>query len=170
MSLSVKIRRTRILVTGAAAASLAALAIAGPAQAATAAPSRTAGSTVSVQQARALAPTEIVNLGVTVREGQAIQCFVAARYGYTGEVNGQLDTDSWKAIQRELTVFTPHVGTPGVYSGPIDGIVDSETITALQQMLTAITGYRGPIDGIVNPDLEAAFARYGDALIEDSGC
>jgi hypothetical protein len=174
MSRSTKVRRTTNLVAGAVVASLAALGISGAAQAApTAGPSssvHTTASTVRPRQAQATAANETVNLGLTIEQAEVIQIFLHARYRYTGPIDGQLDTDSWMALQRELTAFEPDgPGTPGAYNGPIDGIVDADTITALQKMLTVITGYRGPIDGIVNPDLEAAFARYAVTLEEDDG-
>jgi lysozyme family protein len=123
-----------------------------------------------VSQARAFTSDDVVNLGLTVREGQAVQGFLKARYSYTGEINGQLDTESWKALQRELTVFGSEDDGVGVYTGPIDGIVDSDTISALQQLLAPpIAGYTGPIDGVANAQTEAAFAVYADTLIEDDG-
>ena len=124
---------------------------------------RTAVSTTSLPQARILAPDATVNLGLTIREGQAVQRWLAARYGYTGAIDGQLGTDSWMALQLELVKF-------GSYNGPIDGIVDSDTIAALQQLLAPpIAGYTGPIDGIANPETEAAFALYAETLIADDG-
>jgi hypothetical protein len=158
VSRSPKIRRTTTLAAGAAAVGLAALAFAGPAQAATATPAGTAS------QAHVLDETgEVNNLGLTPREAIAVQGFIKARYGYTGELDGKLGQESWMGIQRELTKF-------GTYTGTIDGIVDTETIMALQGMLAPpIAGYVGPIDGTDNPATEAAFALYADTLIEDDG-
>lgn len=170
MSLSTRIRSAGTLATGAAVAGIAVLAVAGPAQAAPAIATHTAASTTSVSQAQVLASDEIINLGLTIREGQAVQGFLKARYGYAGEINGQLDTESWKAMQRELTTFGSQDDGVGVYTGPIDGIVDSDTISALQQLLAPpIAGYTGPIDGVANPQTETAFAVYADTLIEDDG-
>ncbi|GHJ39404.1 peptidoglycan-binding domain-containing protein [Streptomyces sp. TS71-3] len=165
MSHSARIRHTPTLAAGAAVLGLAALAFAGPAQAATAASTgvaRTAHSTVSLPGARVLASDASVNLGLTTRQAQAVQRWLASAYSYKGAIDGQLGADSWMALQRELQTF-------GVYSGPIDGVVDSDTLSALQQLLTAIAGYRGAIDGTDTPETEAAFARYAEALIEDDG-
>jgi lysozyme family protein len=160
MHLSTRFRRTTVLAAGAAAVGLAGLGIANPAQAATVSPAR---STVITSEVRALASQSTENLGLTTREAQAIQRFVAARYGYTGAINGELGTDSWMALQRELVKF-------GSYSGPIDGLVDTDTVAALQQLLAPpIAGYTGPIDGVVNSATEAAFALYAETLIEDDG-
>lgn len=161
MTLSAGIRRTATLAAGAVAVGLAAIAFALPAQAATAGPATVARTADSAQ---VLAPNDTFNnLGLTTREAQAVQRFLAARYGYTGPIDGQLGTDSWMALQLEMVRF-------GSYTGPIDGIVDTETIAALQQLLESpIAGYTGPIDGIDSPETEAAFAVYAETLIADDG-
>lgn len=160
MSRSTRIRSAAIVAAGVAATGFALSAVAGPAQAAS----------VNPAPASATSTGDIVNLGLTIREGQAVQGFLKARYSYPGAINGQLDTESWKAMQRELTAFDSQDDGVGVYTGPIDGIVDTETISALQQLLAPpIAGYTGPIDGVDNPQTEAAFRVYADTLIEDDG-
>ncbi|MEU8733639.1 peptidoglycan-binding protein [Streptomyces tendae] len=166
MSFSARIRRTAIAGIGAATVGLVTLALTAPAQAATTAPTDAAHalhSTANPVQSDAFASrTAFNNLGLTTRQAQAVQGWLQDRYAYPGPINGELDNESWRYLQIEMTVF-------GTYNGPIDGIVDSDTIAALQLLLRPpIAGYQGPIDGVDSPATEAAFALYAEGLIIDS--
>lgn len=106
-----------------------------------------AGSEVSV--------LAVNNLGLTVAEAKKVQDWLKQYWGYTGAIDGQLGTNSWKAFQRCLKQYWG-------YTGEIDGIVGPNTIKALQRLLKDSWGYTGPIDGIAGAGTKAAFKRFAN--------
>lgn len=83
---------------------------------------------------------------------QSMQCRLqegpAARWGYTGPVDGAMGVNSWKGVQRFVTA---HYG----YTGPIDGVPGTNTYKALQRWAgdTSHGGtYTGPVDGVMGPN------------------
>ncbi|PJE96540.1 hypothetical protein CUT44_18845 [Streptomyces carminius] len=101
--------------------------------------------------AEAAAPLAVVNLGLTITQAKNLQAYLRDFYGYTGAIDGQLGTNSWKAMQRSLRNFG--------YTGAIDGVVGGGTVKALQRLLRSY-GYDGPLDGIIGPETKAAFRGY----------
>ncbi|SDT83480.1 Putative peptidoglycan binding domain-containing protein [Streptomyces sp. TLI_053] len=97
--------------------------------------------------------TTVENLGLNASQAEYLQDWLARYWGYPGEINGLLDTESWKAFQRFLQTYWS-------YTGPIDGAVSTETIKALQRRLKAEESYNGPIDGIAGPSTREAFKRF----------
>ncbi|MED7951845.1 peptidoglycan-binding domain-containing protein [Streptomyces sp. BE303] len=97
--------------------------------------------------------TTVENLGLNTSEAEYLQDWLALYWGYPGEINGLLDTESWKALQRFLQAKWG-------YLGAIDGIVDTETVQALQRRLKEHESYHGPIDGIAGPSTREAFKRF----------
>jgi lysozyme family protein len=95
------------------------------------------------------------NLGLTVAEAKKVQEWLKQYWGYTGAIDGQLGTNSWKAFQRCLKQYWG-------YTGEIDGIVGPNTIKALQRLLKDSWGYTGPIDGIAGAGTKAAFKRFAN--------
>ncbi|MYR95417.1 peptidoglycan-binding protein [Streptomyces sp. SID8374] len=144
---------TRTFVSVATAAGIAAgtLGAAGTSFAAT--PAQQSAPAVS---AEAVAPLAVVNLGLSTAQAKKVQGWLKRSYGYTGAIDGQLGTNSWKAFQR----FLRHWG----YDGAIDGVVGSGTVKALQRSLKNQYGYTGAIDGIAGPGTQAAFKRLADRL------
>ncbi len=146
---------TRTLVSATAIAGITAGSLAG-ASASLAAP---APATKSAASSQAVAPFAVNNLGLNTSEAQKVQRLLKRDpvCGYTGAIDGQLGTESWKAIQRCLK------GKGWGYTGPIDGIVGSGTVKALQRMLKDY-GYTGAIDGIVGAGTKAAFKKFANSL------
>ncbi|WP_431961527.1 peptidoglycan-binding domain-containing protein [Actinacidiphila sp. bgisy160] len=102
-------------------------------------------------------PLAVVNLGLSTTQGRYVQCWLKyGNYGYTGALDGQLGTESWKAFQRYLKAAYG-------YTGAIDGIVGSGTVTALQRLLKAHYGYTGAIDGVAGSGTQAAFKTFANA-------
>jgi peptidoglycan hydrolase-like protein with peptidoglycan-binding domain len=93
------------------------------------------------------------NLGLSTTEARYVQCWLQDYWDYNGALDGQLGTNSWKAMQRNLQ---KHWG----YDDSIDGIVGKNTIMALQRSMKAHQGYDGEIDGIAGPKTKAAFKRF----------
>ncbi|WP_030737144.1 peptidoglycan-binding domain-containing protein [Streptomyces sp. NRRL F-2890] len=137
------IARTLVTATAAIAVGAGSLATAGTA---VAAPSEK--QTVATAE---VAPLAVVNLGLTINQAKNVQSYLKVYYGYTGAVDGQLGTQSWKAMQRMLRSYG--------YSGAIDGIVGGGTIQSLQRLLRT-AGYDGPIDGLAGPGTQAAFKTW----------
>jgi hypothetical protein len=102
-----------------------------------------------------VAPLAVENLGLSVPEAMKVQDWLKQWWSYTGEINGQLDTESWKAFQRFLAAYWS-------YPGEINGTVGSDTVKALQRMLKVQCGYTGKIDGVAGPDTRAAFKRFAN--------
>jgi peptidoglycan hydrolase-like protein with peptidoglycan-binding domain len=73
---------------------------------------------------------------------------------HTGELDGQLGTNSWKAFQRNLKTYYG-------YTGSIDGDPGVNTIKALQRLLK-LHGYTGAIDGDAGTGTRAAFKNFSD--------
>ncbi|MFG3214713.1 peptidoglycan-binding domain-containing protein [Streptomyces tendae] len=96
------------------------------------------------------------NFGLTGTQAKNVQRWLAPRYDYTGDIDGLLGTQSWKAMQRYLAAHWR-------YADPIDGIPGPDTIKALQKFLRESFDYTGPIDGIAGPGTRAAFARFADS-------
>ncbi|XVS61787.1 peptidoglycan-binding domain-containing protein [Actinosynnema sp. CA-299493] len=101
-------------------------------------------------------PLAVVNLGLSTTQAKYVQCWLQDYWGYTGGIDGELGTNSWKAFQRNLRT---HWG----YTGAIDGIVGSGTVSALQRLLRAHWGYTGAIDGVAGDGTKAAFGRFANA-------
>ncbi|MEU9012750.1 peptidoglycan-binding protein [Streptomyces sp. NPDC048479] len=143
---------TRTLVSFTAVVGIAAgsLASAGAGFAASAPTSKPAASS------EAVVPLALVNLGLSTAQAKNVQCWLKANWGYTGALDGQLGTNSWKAFQRNLRAYWG-------YTGAIDGIVGSGTVKALQRLLKDSWGYTGAIDGDPGPGTQAAFKRFANA-------
>ncbi|MBB1246128.1 peptidoglycan-binding protein, partial [Streptomyces durbertensis] len=108
-----------------------------------------------------ITPQAVENLGLTVRQAKGIQRHLWQLGHDPGTIDGQLGTNSWKAMQRSLRSYG--------YSDAIDGIVGPNTIKALQRMLKQHWGYSGAIDGIAGSGTRAAFARCGTAWANNYG-
>ncbi|MET7369535.1 peptidoglycan-binding protein [Streptomyces sp. NPDC005566] len=96
------------------------------------------------------------NLGLSPSQAKAIQRVLKDRWGYTGDIDGELGTNSWKAMQRFLKA---HWG----YTDSIDGDPGPNTVRALQRYLKEYFGYTGKIDGDPGPGTQAAFKRAANA-------
>jgi lysozyme family protein len=107
---------------------------------------------VSSQDVSVLA---VNNLGLTTAEAKKVQNWLKQYWGYTGAIDGQLGTNSWKAFQRCLKQYWG-------YNDAIDGIVGPNTIKALQRLLKDSWGYTGAIDGIAGAGTKAAFKRFAN--------
>ncbi|MBV2357744.1 peptidoglycan-binding protein [Streptomyces sp. J2-1] len=120
----------------------------------------TAGTSVAaptphtkVQPASVLATN---NLGLSTTQAKYVQCFMRdAPASYTGSIDGQLGTNSWKAMQRHLKAYW-------AYTDSIDGDPGPNTIRALQRMLAFGWGYKDKIDGDPGADTKAAFKRFAN--------
>ncbi|MFB7758834.1 peptidoglycan-binding domain-containing protein [Streptomyces xiamenensis] len=110
-----------------------------------------------VVAAESVAPLAVVNLGLTSAEAQKLQRWLKTYFGYTGAIDGQLGTESWKAMQRFLRQSSG-------YTDAIDGIVGPNTVKALQRWLKSAWGYTGAIDGIAGSGTQAAFKRFANGL------
>ncbi|MFF7646893.1 peptidoglycan-binding domain-containing protein [Streptomyces canus] len=97
------------------------------------------------------------NLGLTYDQAKGIQRWLKGSWGYTGNIDGLLGTESWKAIQRYLA-------RDWGYTDPIDGIAGPDTIRALQRFLTEYSIYTGPIDGIAGPGTRAAWSNWANYI------
>jgi len=95
-----------------------------------------------------------VNVGLSAAQASNVQCFLQQFWGYPGPIDGDLGTNSWKAMQRLLKT---HWG----YTGAIDGVVGGGTVAALQRLLR-FWGYAGPIDGIIGDGTRAAFRNFAN--------
>ncbi|MEW2072005.1 hypothetical protein, partial [Streptomyces sp. NPDC007346] len=113
--------KTLVSVTTAVGIAAGGLAAAGTASAA---PVSAEKASVSAE----VAPLAVVNLGLSTTQARYVQCYLKKNWSYTGALDGQLGTNSWKAMQRRLA------HNQG-YTGAIDGIVGSGTISALQRLL-----------------------------------
>lgn len=122
-----------------------------------------AGFAVSQAVADPVSPPDVSvlavnNLGLSGQQARYVQCFLRTHpANYTGAIDGQLGTNSWKAMQRWLAEYWN-------YNDSIDGIVGPNTIRALQRMLAFGWGYTDPIDGIAGPDTRAAFKRFANEM------
>ncbi|MEV3871772.1 peptidoglycan-binding domain-containing protein [Streptomyces sp. NPDC049906] len=143
---------TRALVSTTALAGLLVGSLAG-ATVSTAAP---APSTPAAAEAE-FAPLAVVNLGLSTAQARYVQCYLKQNWSYTGAFDGQLGTNSWKAMQRRLA-------SGYGYTDTIDGIVGPNTVKALQRRLAAGYGYNGAIDGIAGSGTQAAFRTYANSL------
>lgn len=95
--------------------------------------------------------------GVTGRIfNQRLQLWGRQYGGYAGPLDGSLGTESWKAIQRNLT---REYG----YTGPIDGAPGVNTWKAFQRWASRY-GYLGPIDGVPGPKTWRAVAKALNTL------
>ncbi|MCZ4511621.1 peptidoglycan-binding domain-containing protein [Streptomyces sp. ActVer] len=105
----------------------------------------------------AVAPLAVNNLGLSTAQAKKVQGDLKAHWGYDGDIDGLLGTNSWKAMQRGLKEYWG-------YDDAIDGIVGPNTVKALQRWLKSKFGYNGDIDGIAGPGTQAAFKRAADSL------
>ncbi|MEX3104201.1 MULTISPECIES: peptidoglycan-binding domain-containing protein [unclassified Streptomyces] len=147
---------SRTLVGAATAAAIAVGSLAGA----------SAGFAAPAQETKAASSTEArilatVNLGLSQAEARKVQNALAARWRYTGDIDGLLGTESWMAMQRFLK---EHYG----YTDGIDGIVGTHTVEALQRYLKRFYGYEDRIDGDPGPNTRAAFKRM--AAVCPGGC
>lgn len=143
---------TRTLVSLTAVAGIAAGSLAG-ASAGLAAPTPAAKPAASSQ---AVVPFAVNNLGLSTAQAKKVQAGLRG-WGYTGDIDGLLGTDSWKAMQRFLKKYYD-------YNDDIDGIVGSNTVRALQRWLKSNWGYTGRIDGEAGSGTKDAFKRYANSL------
>ncbi|MET7741210.1 peptidoglycan-binding protein [Streptomyces sp. NPDC005385] len=96
------------------------------------------------------------NLGLSTTQAKYVQCFMRdAPASYTGSIDGQLGTNSWKAMQRHLRAYWS-------YTDSIDGDPGPNTIKALQRMLKFGWNYNDAIDGDPGADTKAAFKRFAN--------
>ncbi|MCX4882708.1 peptidoglycan-binding domain-containing protein [Streptomyces sp. NBC_00847] len=96
------------------------------------------------------------NFGLSSQQAKNMQCFLrTAPASYTGAIDGQLGTNSWKAFQRWLREYWD-------YNDSIDGDPGPNTIRALQRELAFGWGYTGAIDGIAGSGTKAAFKRLAN--------
>jgi lysozyme family protein len=108
--------------------------------------------------AQDVSPLVVNNLGLSSQQAKNVQCFLrTSPASYTGAIDGQLGTNSWKAMQRWLARYWD-------YNDSIDGIVGPNTIRALQRMLAFGWGYTDSIDGIAGPNTRAAFKRFANDM------
>ncbi|MFB4195989.1 peptidoglycan-binding domain-containing protein [Streptomyces carpaticus] len=143
-------RNTLVTVTALTALSAGGLVTAG-----TAGADQQRQQTVAVTES--VAPLAVVNLGLSTQQAKNVQCFLKnGGWGYSGAIDGQLGTNSWKAMQNRLS------SGYGYPSNQIDGIVGPNTVKALQRLLADKWGYTGAIDGIAGPATQAAFKRYAN--------
>ncbi|MFF0678243.1 peptidoglycan-binding protein [Streptomyces tendae] len=96
------------------------------------------------------------NLGLNRDQAKQLQRWLALHYNYTGDIDGLLGTESWKAVQRHLRMTWD-------YDLAVDGIPGPNTIKALQRSLRGY-GYTGPIDGIAGEGTRRAFAKFAGGL------
>jgi lysozyme family protein len=109
----------RVLVTATAATALVTGSLAG-ATTSFATPAQT-GAASSTE----VSPLAVVNLGLSTTQARYLQCYLKnGGWGYTGALDGELGTNSWKAMQRRLA---DGFG----YNDSIDGIVGTNTVMAL---------------------------------------
>lgn len=104
-------------------------------------------------------PLALVNLGLSYGQAQNVQCWLKfGNWGYTGWIDGELGTNSWKAFQRYLAAYRG-------YNDTIDGIVGTDTKMALQRELKyGGWGYTGAIDGDFGSGSQAAFKYFANSL------
>lgn len=111
------------------------------------------GPATKAQSATILATN---NLGLSATQAKYVQCFLRdAPASYTGGIDGQLGTNSWKAMQRHLRAYWN-------YNDSIDGDPGSNTIKALQRMLAFGWDYNDDIDGDPGTNTRAAFKRFAN--------
>ncbi|WP_217210712.1 peptidoglycan-binding protein [Streptomyces sp. AC550_RSS872] len=100
------------------------------------------------------------NLGLTKYQAYGVQCFLDDSPFVDLEVDGYLGKESWKAMQNFLNNNWDQ-------SLVVDGIVGPATIRGLQYFLkNGGWGYTGDLDGIAGSGTRAAFARFGQATLE----
>ncbi|MFF6781172.1 peptidoglycan-binding domain-containing protein [Streptomyces sp. NPDC012510] len=99
------------------------------------------------------------NLGLTSKQAKGIQRWLKG-WGYKGDIDGQLGTNSWKAMQTYLA-------KDWKYEDAIDGIVGPNTIKALQRFLKEHSNYEGAIDGIAGPGTRAAWSNWANFIYTD---
>lgn len=100
------------------------------------------------------------NLGLTKTQAYGVQCFLNTSVYVDIDVDGYLGPASWKAMQGFLNrSWDQNLVT--------DGIVGPATIKGLQYFLKhGGWGYTGKIDGIAGSGTRAAFAKFGQATLE----
>ncbi|MCX5050147.1 MULTISPECIES: peptidoglycan-binding domain-containing protein [unclassified Streptomyces] len=98
------------------------------------------------------------NFGLSSQQAKNVQCFMrGAPASYTGGIDGQLGTNSWKAMQRHLKAYWN-------YTDSIDGDPGPNTVKALQRMLAFGWGYTDRIDGDPGTNTRAAFKRFANDM------
>ena len=104
-----------------------------------------------------VSPLATQNFGLTSAEAKNVQRWLKTYWDYTGAIDGELGTNSWKAFQRCLKTYWG-------YTGAIDGDPGSNTIKALQRLLKSSWGYTGAIDGDAGSGTRAAFKRFANGI------
>ncbi|WP_151483365.1 peptidoglycan-binding domain-containing protein [Streptomyces albicerus] len=92
----------------------------------------------------------VVNLGLNTTRAKHWQCFMQEIGYYSGPIDGQLGTNSWKAAQEMFNDL-------GLGAGTVDGIVGPNTISALQKYLNRYASAGLTITGIAGPKTQDAF-------------
>jgi len=88
-----------------------------------------------------------------------IQKLLAARGFYSGPIDGQLSTETWKGIQSVC-------GMSGFYDLRfLDGIPGKNTYTGMQMYAAKNDNYRSPINGTIN---DAVWNGFTQSLREDA--
>lgn len=100
-----------------------------------------------------VSPLAVDNHGLNTTEARWVQCWLMDYWSYPGPLDGQLGTNSWKAMQRFLATYHG-------YTGNIDGDPGPNTNRALQRYLKSQWDYTDSIDGIFGPNSVAAFKRF----------
>jgi hypothetical protein len=76
--------------------------------------------------------------------------WLAAQYTYTGIIDGEMGTNSWKGVQEFLKAHYH-------YDGPVDGVPGKNTYLAMQRY-AADWGYKGAQDGVMGTNSWKAWA------------
>jgi peptidoglycan hydrolase-like protein with peptidoglycan-binding domain len=161
---------TRTLVTATAIVGIAAGSLAGAgASFAATAPAATPAAIAAVTPA---APAAVVNLGLSTGQAENVQRWLAANWGYTDGIDGQLGPQSWMAFQRNLQAFWGYTCGSGCQ---IDGDVGTNTVKALQRLLSngpggGDWGYTGAIDGMAGSGTQAAFKNFANGICSVDAC
>lgn len=71
--------------------------------------------------------------------------------GYTGPIDGDPGTNTYKALQSAMRAYA--------YTGPVDGVMGTNSWKAVQR-LAAKWGYDGPIDGAMGANSWRGFAKF----------
>lgn len=100
---------TRTLVSATAVAGILVGSLAGASSSFAATEVATKPATKPAASAEAVSPLAVDNHGLSTGEARNVQCWLMDHWDYPGPLNGQLDTESWKAMQRFLQA---NWGTP----------------------------------------------------------
>lgn len=102
----------------------------------------------------------VVNLGLTIRRAKGVQTWLKRFHGfYNGPIDGELGSNSWRAIQQVLAIYYD-------YEGDIDGIPGTQTKKALQRFLNHGGYNAGKVDGIWGRQSTNAWSDFADAMVD----